>query len=50
MLGPHAEPIERKFRWPVEARGAELFAKDPQVHKLELLAAKVPGVGKAKTA
>ena len=31
-------------------KGRELLAKDPQVHKLELLAAKVPGVGKAKTA
>ena len=32
------------------ARAAELFAKEPQIHRLELLAAKVPGMGKAKTA
>jgi quinol monooxygenase YgiN len=31
-------------------RAAELLAKDPQIHRLELLAAKVPGAGKAKTA
>jgi quinol monooxygenase YgiN len=29
-------------------RAAELLAKDPQVHKLELLAAKVPGAAGAK--
>ncbi|MGB7284296.1 MAG: antibiotic biosynthesis monooxygenase [Candidatus Acidiferrum sp.] len=32
------------------ARAPELFAKEPAIHKLELLAAKVPGVGKAKSA
>jgi quinol monooxygenase YgiN len=32
------------------AKAPELLAKEPQVHRLELLAAKVPGVGKAKTA
>ena len=33
-------------------KGRELLAKDPQVHKLELLAAKVPGAAgtKAKSA
>jgi quinol monooxygenase YgiN len=30
------------------ARAQELFAKEPSVHKLELLAAKVPGVAGAK--
>lgn len=34
------------------ARAKELFAKDPQVHKIDLVAAKVPGAAgtKAKTA
>lgn len=34
------------------ARAQELFAKEPAIHKLELLAAKVPGVAgtKAKSA
>ena len=34
------------------ARAQELFAKEPAIHKLELLAAKVPGVSgsKAKSA
>lgn len=30
------------------ARAKELFAKDPAVHKLELLAAKVPGAAEVK--
>ena len=32
------------------ARAQELFAKEPGIHKLELLAAKVPGMGKARSA
>ena len=34
------------------AKAKDLFAKDPQVHKIDLLAAKVPGAAgtKAKTA
>jgi len=32
------------------ARAQELFAKEPVIHKLELLAAKVPGMGKARSA
>jgi|SRR5215813_2269272 len=31
-------------------RSQELFAKDPTVHKLELLAAKVPGAARAQKA
>jgi quinol monooxygenase YgiN len=32
------------------SRSQELFAKDPQVHKLDLLGAKVPGGARAQTA
>jgi len=32
------------------AKAQELFAKEPQVHKLEILAAKGPGSAKAKSA
>lgn len=32
------------------ARSKDLFVKDPEIHKFDLLAAKVPGVAKAHTA
>jgi quinol monooxygenase YgiN len=32
------------------ARAKELFAKDPAIHKLDLLASKVPGAAKASRA
>lgn len=32
------------------ARSKDLFVKDPEIHKLDLLAAKVPGAAKAHTA
>ncbi|MGB2590352.1 MAG: antibiotic biosynthesis monooxygenase [Candidatus Acidiferrum sp.] len=32
------------------AKAKELFTKDPEVHKLDLVAAKVPGAAKAHTA
>lgn len=32
------------------ARSKDLFVKDPEIHKIDLLAAKVPGAAKAHTA
>jgi quinol monooxygenase YgiN len=32
------------------ARAADLFSKEPDIHQLEILAAKAPGAGSARTA